>query len=266
MRPPERPTDMRRRFGVAAMAVLVACGAGADVHPTVPPAPALDDLQGTWQLESGTVAGVAVEPVPGHPVTLIVEPGSVGGSAGCNSYGGRLVVGPTSSILEMASTAMACEPAEVMTVEMTYTRGLMNVDTMARQGDKLTLSGPNVDLLFSPVADVDPADFVDVEWRLVALGADEDGPAPAGEAPTLILAADGRLIATTGCRDLDGAWTTSGPEVLVTRMAASGECPADLATQDSMIISVLGDGFRPSIVDGDLILTSMGDEALRFRR
>ncbi len=266
MRPPERPTNMRRSIGMAALALLVACGGGSDVHPTIPSVPALDDLQGTWQLESGTVAGVAFEPVAGHPVTLIVEPGSVGGSAGCNSYGGRLVVGPALSILEMASTAMACEPSDVMDVEMTYTRGLMNVETMARQGDKLTLSGPDVDLLFRQVADVDPAAFADIEWRLVALGAEEGGEAPAGEVPTLVLTSDGRLIATTGCRDLDGAWTTSGPDVLVTRMAASGECPADLVIQDSMIISVLGDGFRPSIVDGDLILTSMGDEALRYRR
>jgi hypothetical protein len=46
---------------------------------------------------------------------------------------------------------------------------------------------------------------------------------------------------------------------------ADGECSQDVVDQDGIVVTVLGDGFRPTI-EGDLLtITSMGDQGLVYR-
>jgi hypothetical protein len=48
-------------------------------------------------------------------------------------------------------------------------------------------------------------------------------------------------------------------------MSAEGECPEDLAQQDSHVVTVLGDGFRAVVDDRTLTLTSLGEQGLVYR-
>ncbi len=109
------------------------------------------DATGDWRLVSGTNAGAAIPLLPGVEITLSVEGSHVSGRSACNQYGGDVVVeGGVIRFGPMAMTEMACEePA--MTAEAAYAAALGNVRAAARDGDRLTLSGPGVELVYERV-------------------------------------------------------------------------------------------------------------------
>ena len=73
------------------------------------------------------------------------------------------------------------------------------------------------------------------------------------------------MLGSTGCRDLHGRYEVVRAEVLMTEMAAEGECSPELQDQDGLVVTVLGDGFRPAVIGQDLTLTSMGGLGLAYR-
>jgi heat shock protein HslJ len=110
------------------------------------------DITGNWQLSSGSVDGQAIPLIVGSPVTLNVTGTEIGGSSACNSYGGQFILdGSSISIGDLMSTLMMCTP-DVMDVEIPYTAALPEVDTVALDGDQLVLTGPGIELRFSPAS------------------------------------------------------------------------------------------------------------------
>jgi heat shock protein HslJ len=73
------------------------------------------------------------------------------------------------------------------------------------------------------------------------------------------------MLGSTGCRTLDGNYTVSGAELVMTEMSAHGECPAELEEQDNHVVTVLGDGFRVVIEGEALSLTGAGEQGLTYR-
>ena len=75
----------------------------------------------------------------------------MGGTSACNSYGGPFVLdGASISVGDLVSTLMMCAP-EVMTVEVPYVAALSEVDSVAFDGDELVLTGPEIELRYSPI-------------------------------------------------------------------------------------------------------------------
>lgn len=100
---------------------------------------------GEWQLES----------LNGNPlvedtkITLVFEDDRAGGSAGCNSYGGAVeAAGEKIQFSELTMTLMACTDAGVMAQESSYLAALGAVDTFQVDGEKLILSGTDVELVY----------------------------------------------------------------------------------------------------------------------
>jgi heat shock protein HslJ len=131
---------------VATLLVLVLAGCGMDAPPEATPV----DVSGTWQLEVGVVNGQPLPLVPGHDITLTIEPTRVGGVAACNHYGAGLVTdGHSFRVAEpLEMTAMGCEPA-VMASESAYVEALARVRQVTVDGDRLVLSGPATSLRFA---------------------------------------------------------------------------------------------------------------------
>jgi heat shock protein HslJ len=128
---------------------LGACGTSN--NDTVPV-----DLFGvvTWQLTGGNVHGTALQPIDDAPVTLTVTEGQLGGRSACNSYGAEIRIHNGEIAIGMIiSTEMACEPAEIMTLEAAYLGGLQRVTNATRLSETaLTLNGEGVTFQFSPVS------------------------------------------------------------------------------------------------------------------
>ena len=83
-----------------------------------------------WQLSSYTSGGEALTPLEGVPVTLEFSTQTdVGGSGGCNSFGGTYTVeDDTINFSELASTLMACEDEVVMDQEAWFFETLALVE------------------------------------------------------------------------------------------------------------------------------------------
>ena len=242
--------------------VLAACGAPG----ATPSASSELAIEGSWQLISGRTRAGKVPILADRPITLSVEGSSITGTAACNSYGGRLVgAGGRVRIDELGMTAMGCEP-DVMASESAYTAALSAISRIGRDGDELVLDGPDVELRFIALPPPPTADLVDTTWVLETVFVGDVAASLMGERATLELRSDGTFAGSTGCRSFTGMWIEQGERITDTSMRMDGpDCPRDLVSQDSAVVSVVGDGFVPTI-DGDLLtLTDPGGAGLVYR-
>ncbi|WP_301665451.1 META domain-containing protein [Methanoculleus frigidifontis] len=110
----------------------------------------------TWELLSYSCNASMVPVISGTTVTATFGNGSVGGSAGCNSYGGAYTVdGSALTVGEIFRTEMYClEPAGVMEQEDRYLDLLGRVAGCQIEGGQLTLvdAGGNATLFFEGAA------------------------------------------------------------------------------------------------------------------
>lgn len=109
-------------------------------------------------------------------------------------------------------------------------------------------------------------DLVDTSWVLETLFVGDVASAALGEPATLELSSGGTFSGSTGCRTFTGTWIEEGEQILATTMSmGEGECPAELAEQDGHVVSVVGDGFVPTIEESLLTLTDPGSIGLVYR-
>jgi heat shock protein HslJ len=250
---------------LAAVALLAACGSPGGV-----PSPGASgdpfDPQGAWQLTSSTVGGGEVPLVEGHPVTVTIEGSQIGGTAACNHYGGRLAVtGGALEISELGMTAMGCEE-DLMAAESAYMAALAVVESIGGDGDQLVLSGPNVELRFDRLPAPPTAELVDTAWILDTVFVGDVASSPIGDPATLELSSDGTLVGSTGCRTFSGNWLEQGEQIIAPTFGMDGsECPAELSQQDTHVVTVIGDGFVPTVEGDPLTLVDPGGVGLVYR-
>lgn len=240
---------------IALLLVSAACGDGEVAGDTTGwPRP-----DGDWQLVDG------VQTPAEYPITMSIVGTEVSGRAACNSYFGTVVVnGSAIGFGELGGTDMGCETA-VMEAERTFLSGLAITESFEYRNDRLVLLGASNELIFDRVAPVPTAALLDTTWLLDTLIEGETATSVAGDPATLLLAVDGSLTASTGCRSLTGRWLESGGVIVVPELAADGECPDELWKQDSLVVTVIGDEFRAEVEGDRLTLTSMGGDGLVYR-
>ena len=129
--------------------ILTACapsgeapGTGNGPTPTGPPGAGNSLANTAWVLVSYGAPGAETPVVAGSTVTLEFEAGDQsGGSAGCNSYGGRYQVdGDAISFSEIVQTLMACEDEQVMQQEAQYLAALETAGQFEISGDSLAIT------------------------------------------------------------------------------------------------------------------------------
>ena len=246
---------------VGLLVLLTGCVSGG--APSLPRDEVVD-ATGAWQMTSGVVDGVGFAIVPDAAITMTVRGSEIQGRAACNHYGGQIVVEdgrPRFSLTSM--TQMACADP-VMAAEAAFLAALPRVVDAARDGDRLVLTGPDVELTFDLLPPVPVADLVGTDWVLESLISGEAVSSVAGERATLRLEADGTISGSTGCRTFTGHWIEAVGGISHTDLGADGECPPELATQDGHVVGVI-EGFRAAI-DGDVLtLTGNGGDGLSYR-
>jgi heat shock protein HslJ len=269
------PTPTRILLTLLAV-TAAACGGTVTpgVDGTAPPL-------GAWQLREATPP---IDVPADARVTLTVDEDDeglrAGGTAACNSYGGRLdAAGGDWSLTELAVTEMGCDEPR-MAAEKAYLDALVLVDAWAVQQDVLTLTGPGVELVHDRLAPVEPAALTDTTWVLDGFvsGSGDDAAVTsptAGVDPTeLRLDGDGTFTLYTGCRDFAGDWTTSGDEVVFPSwgqtdgsrgVGADGtpDCGADAVEQERAVLAALEGAFVPT-VDGQRLTVVQDGAGLVF--
>lgn len=214
---------------------------------------------GDWILVSG------VPLVDGYPISFSFDEPEFGGRAACNQYGGMVDIGDDVWELgQMYMTEMACEPG-VMESEQAYLAALGEVSGWFSADGVLTLTGPDPELVFERAPEVPTEALVGTAWTLVAVVENDAVSSTVGDPATLVLSDDGTVAGSTGCRTLSGSWIEADGQIFFPEFGADGECPPDVAGQDNVVVTVLGDGFRATIEGDVLTLTSMGGEGLVYR-
>lgn len=170
----------------------------------------------TWQLAEQVIDG-AMTPVPGDVVvTLLLQDGQAGGSAGCNSYFADYTIGISDLTFgSIGSTMMFCEgPAGE--VEAAYLANLAAVATWANTGGSLVLgdaSGEPI-LNYLPVPEGPEPTLEGVTWLLTGQAVDGAlAPLPSGDgAPVLVSLRleDGRGTGSGGCNNYFADYTLDG--------------------------------------------------------
>lgn len=248
---------------------LAACGrqAPAPAAPSATPEGAFD---GEWRLVSGTSPSGEI-PVP-RQVTLVVAGPEISGVSACNSYSATAAIeGSNLRVEGLGGTAMGC-PGKRMVAEERYGEALQAADTIRRDGDLLTITGPDVQLQFEPVVAEPPAALEDTRWRLdsMASGSGNDGTVASttGGAPpaTLTLHADGRLSGDTGCVKLQGRWERQGDRLTFSGVPQGDfDCP-EAGDQNEHMLKVLRTPVTARVAGQTLDLRQIdGELGLGFR-
>lgn len=222
------------------------------------------DIDGQWTLANGTVDGAPLGPIPGTRISLDIDGSTVGGIAACNHYGGELDRdGARISFSAMTMTEMGCD-GPVMALESAYVAALGQVDTATRDGDRLRLTGPSVELAFTPVLPIADADPVDTAWVLESLVVGDGVSSVMGDAE-LRLAVDGTLSGSTGCRTFGATYRIEGDALRVEDLFADRRgCEGDLAGQDEHVLEVL-EGSPTITVNGDRLTLRAGARGVDYR-
>jgi heat shock protein HslJ/uncharacterized lipoprotein NlpE involved in copper resistance len=258
---PVRPlTTAFRAIALVATAILSACA-------TIPPVPPvrLDDT--VWMLAElpGT------ELLPDVPVTIRFEGDRIGGSDGCNHFGGTYAV--TGAALDigddLAATQMACaEP--VMQQASTFTTALMKAEGVRRTNDTLQLLDANGTVLARLVGH-SPA-LAGSSWQVVALnnGREAVQSVPAGIDLTITFGPDDRANGSAGCNRFTALYRATGDALEFEHAALtrkhctepdgvmSVEAAFVAALQSVAAVRRAGDRLELRAADGSLALSLAG--------
>jgi len=232
----------------------------------VDPANDRDQLTGiTWVLDAVSATALAAEAPLDARATITFEDGQAGGTAFCNSYGGKYEASADGSISfeAFAMTEMACaEP--YMALEAAYLEALGEVTGFAVTGDGLSLSGGQVSLTFTEEVPMDPLPLEGTQWRLdmIAAGTDEVSSVVAGTEPALVLEG-GQTSGDTGCNSFSGSYELDGAALTfgllaTTRMA----CAPDVMAQEAAVLEALGEVATWSVEEDRLTLADTGGNLL----
>jgi heat shock protein HslJ len=246
---------------VSVLLALGLLGCGSAGAPTTAGGPV--DATGSWQLARGQLDGAAMPIAADFPITLTVAGTQISGRAACNFYGAEIDAGGGRMRLTMTSmTAMAC-PEPVMATETAFTTAIDRIDTVERDGASLVLRGSGVRLEFERLAPPPVAEMVGTEWILESLVKGEAISSIAGARATLRFDPGGTFSGSTGCRTFRGKWVAADGGIATPELGMDGECPANLAAQDSHVVSVI-EGFRASVDGRTLTLEASGGEGLIY--
>ncbi len=213
-------------------------------------------LEGTeWVLRGYDDDGTAVMLPPGIEITLVLDEGTVGGNAGCNTYNAAFETnGDLISFSPAATTRMAC-PEPAMQIEQAYLAAFEQTSQYRIDGDTLVLIDEDGNDLLVYAAR--PEIHIDnIIWTLEAYGSPDDLQEPLpGTEITLSLDEEGGANGSTGCNRYMSQITIDGDTVTfdivgTTRMA----CEDPISEQEDEYLDMLSSVSTAEFRAGKLLL------------
>lgn len=160
-----------------------------------------------------------------------------------------------------------------LAAEPPYKAAMFAATDIAREGDRLILTGPDIRLVFESVPPPPVDKIAGRRWRLVKIldGRTSDRLRtlpPRGEASFLINP-NGSWEAETGCQRLNGEWIVEGDRIRATKSGVRGsirKCDEDALDQLGLISNTFSEGFA-SVLRGKrlTIASDWGQYRLVYR-
>lgn len=219
--------------------------------------PARSITDGSWLLIAFAQDGEQTPVIEGTSITAVFDAdGRIGGSGGCNSYGGTFSTAEGSLTLDgLFSTERACLGEGIMEQERAYFDALQAATRYSIARNALVIeSGDGGQLIFTFVPGL-----TDTAWQLESWVSGGETSAPVSDSLiTLEFSEDGRVAGTGGCNryggtysaGTDGALTVSA--VSSTRRACMGE---GLMEQEQAYFAALESATAYVISSGRLTVT-----------
>jgi len=206
--------------------------------------------------------------VPGTRIRLTFDDKGLIAYAGCNTMQGPVQVeGDRFVVKDLATTAMACEPA-AMAQDDWLRKFLTNRPVWRLTGDELVLTAGDTEIRFTDRETTEPdRKLFDTRWVVdTVLAGSAASSVPKGTEAHLTFGPDGTVTGHTGCNSLTGHYRVDGTkitfsELVSTRMA----CDDDRGRLEQEVLAVL-DGAVEYRVEGDrLTLTHPSGKGLSLK-
>lgn len=220
-----------------------------------------------WQLASYGVPGEETPALDENPVTIQFGPeNQVGGSGGCNTYGGNYAVdGDTITFTQIVSTLIACLDDGVMEQEQAYFTALQEATGYELSDDRLIIIyGEGQQLVFVPAETLSGS-----QWALTAYGAaGEETPILPETRITLEFGDDNQAAGTGGCNAYNTSYTVDSQfitfsAVVSTRMACAEE---SIMEQEQAYFNALQAATTYKLISDQLVITYGESQQLIFSR
>jgi heat shock protein HslJ len=221
-----------------------------------------------WELRTLMLDSADVGLAGTKPTIEFRVPDEVGGTNGCNSYGGRYTMSRGEiGFGELFQTEIGCPP-EIAAVENAFMTAIGRVDRYEATDGALTLLAADgtVRLEFGePPPVVDSA--LQGSWVLDTIGtADAVSSIVAGTEPTLEIT-DSGITGSTGCNSFSGSvqWDPAGRFVVSEMSWTEIGCESGIMRQEEAVLDTLRNA-ASYVIEGDKLLISAesGDRFLRY--
>jgi heat shock protein HslJ len=240
----------------------------AVVNKTAVSTPTADTLAGTnWVLQGyGSVDSIMV-PVAEATIEFR-EDGTMGGSTGCNSFGGSYTLLPDGglSLGEMAATMMACADDGVMAQETAVFQALSTVTRYTQTADSLTLAYEGGTMQFGLVQPAEAQSLEGPTWQLTTLVTGESASSLLLDSQITAVFDGQQVTGSAGCNQYFGSYTHDGDTLSFgplgsTKMACSPELmqqETDFLAALATVQAVVVDGYQLTLTypQGTLIFTA----------
>lgn len=230
----------------AALLALAACGGDEETGVGEVADPAA--LEGTAWVLSG---GIEVDGWQRAAPSVSFERGRIGGSSGCNQFGGIYEVsGSQLEVTELFSTLIGCRPP-ASDVEEEFMDTLEATPEWRLDGEELVLESDGGELRFRAASP-------EGSWRAISfLQGDGVSTLLPGTEVTAELAADGALAGSAGCNSYGGSYKTRGSSISIgalysTEMACTD--PKGIMEQEQAFLSALPRAAEFELETGNLVL------------
>lgn len=201
--------------------------------------------------------------------TLNFEDGSVAGNASCNQYFGSYEIdGSSLTFGPLASTEMFCGEPGVMEQEAAYLAALASVDTWSMDGETLTLSSGDTEVLrYEAISQ----ELAGSSWDLIAYNNGTGGfQSTIIDVPvTALFEEDGTLSGTAGCNSYNGTWETEENSIEIGPLASTAMAcaEADVMDQETRYLAALqqADTYRVDAMTLEM-LDAEGTRLVQYQR
>ena len=183
-----------------------------------------------WQLVSYGTAGSETVVTPGAITLEFVNETDMGGSGGCNSYGGIYEVNDDAiKFSQIASTLVACLDGDVMENEQAFFSALETVERFEMMDNTLTIwYADGQQLNFEQVSSL-----AGTRWQLQSYGTpNNETSVAAGSNITLEFQQGGQLVGSGGCNSYGASYTISDDTIAISEVVSTKMACADAAVME----------------------------------